>query len=54
MRSPVAPVERADHERALADAREHLDPSDFGRAWDQGRAMALDDSTRMVDFTLGE
>lgn len=30
---------------ALADAREHLNPSDYARAWDQGRAMALADWT---------
>ena len=54
MRSPVEPVERADHERALADAREHLDPSDFALAWGHGRAMALADWTKVVDFALGE
>ncbi len=54
MRSSVEPVERADHARALADAREHLDPSDFARAWEHGRAMALDDWTKVVAFALGE
>ena len=54
MRSPVAPVERPDHERALADARAHLDLSNFARAWGQGRAMALDDWTKVVVFALGE
>ena len=54
MRSPVAPVERADHARALADARAHLVPSDFARAWGQGRAMALADWTKVIDFALGE
>lgn len=54
MRSPVAPVERADYARALADARAHLDPSNFARAWDQGRAMALEDWMKVIDFALGE
>ena len=54
MRSPVAPVERADHARALADAREHLESSDFARAWGQGSAMALADWTKVIDFALGE
>ena len=54
MGAPVAPVERADHARALADAREHLDSSDFARAWGQGRAMALADWTKVIDFALGE
>ena len=54
MGAPVAPVERADHARILADAREHLDPSDFARAWDQGRAMALEDWMKVIDFALGE
>ena len=53
MRSFVEPVERADHARALADAREHLDSSDFARAWGQGRAMALADWTKVIDFALG-
>jgi len=53
LRSPVAPVERADLARTLTDAREHLDPSDFARAWDQGRAMALADWTKVIDFALG-
>lgn len=54
MGAPVAPVERADHARTLADARDHLSSSDFARAWDKGRAMALDDWTSVIDFALGE
>ena len=53
-RSPVAPVERADHARTLADARDHLSSSDFSRAWNKGRALAIEDWTRVVDFALGE
>ena len=53
MRSPVAPVEQKDRERTLADVREHLDPSDFARAWAEGRAMALEDWTKVIDFALG-
>jgi len=54
MGAPVAPVERADLARTMADARDHLDPSDFARAWDQGRAMATEDWMKVVDFALGE
>ena len=53
MRSPVAPVEQKDRERTLADVRDHLDPSDFARAWAEGRAMALEDWTKVIDFALG-
>lgn len=54
MGSPVAPVERAIYERMLAALRGRIDDAGFVQAWAEGRAMALDDWTRMVDSTLGE
>jgi hypothetical protein len=54
MRSPVAPVERATYERMLAALRGRVEDADFARGWGKGRAMALDDWTKVVVFALGE
>jgi predicted ATPase/transposase/transcriptional regulator with XRE-family HTH domain len=39
---PLAPVEREEHERALASARAQLDAATFAAAWAEGQAMSLE------------
>jgi len=46
---PVAPVDRADHERAVADVKARMVPAIFAAAWDVGRALPLE---TMVDEAL--
>ena len=36
--TPIPPVERADYDAALAQARAQLDEVAFGEAWAEGRA----------------
>lgn len=38
--TPVPPVERDDHDRAVALAHGQLDPAAFGLAWDEGLALS--------------
>ncbi len=37
--TPVLPVERADYDRAVAQARDQLGPAAFKVAWDEGQAL---------------
>jgi len=46
---PVAPVDRADHERAIADVKARMVPAVFAAAWGVGRALPLE---TMVDEAL--
>jgi non-specific serine/threonine protein kinase len=41
--APVHPVDRADHERTVAASRIALGAEAFGRAWDAGRGMSMDE-----------
>lgn len=39
---PMTPLDRADYEPAVADARAHLGTKAFAAAWTEGRSMTLD------------
>jgi hypothetical protein len=38
---PLMPIDRADYESAIADARLQLGAQDFASAWAEGRTMTL-------------
>jgi predicted ATPase/class 3 adenylate cyclase len=40
--APLQPIERADHEQAVATARDHLGEQSFASAWAEGRAMTAE------------
>ncbi|MGH2593930.1 MAG: ATP-binding protein, partial [Anaerolineae bacterium] len=40
--APVPPIERADYDRSVADARAQLGEAAFASVWAEGRAMALE------------
>jgi len=42
--TPLPPAERSDHDRLLEAVRTPLGPEAFAAAWDQGRAMSLEDA----------
>jgi DNA-binding CsgD family transcriptional regulator len=43
IRAPIPPMDRPDHDRALAAARRALTPSEFAAAWNEGRQMTPDE-----------
>ena len=43
---PLWPAERAEYERTLARARPGLDETTWLRAWEEGRAMSMEQATR--------
>jgi|SRR5579859_468847 len=40
--TPVPPVERAEHDQAVAETRAQLDPTAFSTAWDEGLGLSWD------------
>ena len=40
--APLHPIERADYEQALVEAKDHLGDSAFDDAWAQGQLMTLE------------
>ena len=49
--TPIPPVERADYDTALAQARAQLDEAAFDAAWAEGRATGWEEAAA---FALGE
>ena len=47
--APLAPIEQADHDAAVAEARAALGEVAFAAAWDKGQAMTLDEA---VEYAL--
>jgi DNA-binding CsgD family transcriptional regulator len=47
-------IEQAAYEADVALARGRLDPEDFGRAWEEGHAMTLEDSVAYATRGRGE
>jgi predicted ATPase len=48
---PLPPVERQRHERMIAEARQQLDEATWTAAWEEGRAMSLEQT---IQYALGE
>ncbi|MBI4278279.1 MAG: hypothetical protein HY660_07460, partial [Armatimonadetes bacterium] len=48
---PIAPVDRANHERCATAVRAGLADAEFAAAWAEGRAMTLEEA---VVCALGE
>jgi hypothetical protein len=46
--APVDSRRRADYERQVADARTLLEATAFAAAWEEGRAMPLDEAVRVA------
>jgi DNA-binding CsgD family transcriptional regulator len=49
--SPLQPSDRPDYEQSVAAARTHLDGAAWEAAWEQGRAMSLEEA---IEYTLLE
>jgi len=46
--TPIPPVERADYDQALAQARDQLGPVAFAAAWDEGRALGWEQAVDLA------
>ncbi|MDQ4129273.1 MAG: hypothetical protein M3151_15225, partial [Actinomycetota bacterium] len=47
---PLSPVDRPDHDHTVAAARAQLDEAVWRTAWDEGKAMSLEEA---VEYALG-
>ena len=45
---PIPPVEQADYDQALAQARDQLGPAAFAAAWDDGRALGWEQAVDLA------
>jgi hypothetical protein len=50
--APLQPIERADYEQTVMDARDHLDKETFTAAWRQGRFMTAEQALSVGEHKL--